>query len=358
MKKLLILSFSLWLSGCMALGIDRQSSTRYGATHVANTAMLSSFRPADHRLIAENLVHVLAQLDGSSPITTTVQLPEAKTPFGTILHKAIVDVGYGHQAVVGDIGENLVRYKAENSETETGYRTLYRVEIGEAFAEREYRVENRMLLPTSPYRVSGTNEELALNDYIFDESVPTADYAYVTARAGGVPEIKVFDVPQYKLVEAPQTPTIIRSAGLGAVSSGSQLQNIYGGKKNIYDTKRSNFEGLFSQYEGISTKVLIFPNDSLRLGGKNKRLIKSLAASFDPESEVFSVLGCSQGITDLDNGNEYLAVGRAARVKEELLLHGVAENKIFDEGCWGADHEVKDMPTRGVVLTRKRQSVG
>jgi len=106
------------------------------------------------------------------------------------------------------------------------------------------------------------------------------------------------------------------------------------------------------------TEILIFPNDSLRLGTPNKNIIKKLVSAYDTNSDVFSVLGCSQGSTSIDNGNQYLAVGRADRVKEELMLLGVAESNIFDEGCWGSSHGVKDLPGKGVVLSRKSLKAG
>ena len=44
---------------------------------------------------------------------------------------------------------------------------------------------------------------------------------------------------------------------------------------------------------------MVFPNDSLHMGAANKRRARELAAAFDPERDVISVLGCSHGRTAL-----------------------------------------------------------
>ena len=102
---------------------------------------------------------------------------------------------------------------------------------------------------------------------------------------------------------------------------------------------------------------MVFPNDSLRMGAANKRRAAELAVAFDPERDVISVLGCSHGRTAIDNGNEVLANGRALRVKEELVLAGIAGERVLEEGCWaGSAHE--RLPGRGVVVTHKRLAAG
>ena len=56
------------------------------------------------------------------------------------------------------------------------------------------------------------------------------------------------------------------------------------------------------------------------LGERNKRLVRRAVEAFDPERDMFSIVGCSLGPTSIPNGNEALALGRANRVKEELLF--------------------------------------
>jgi len=285
---------------------------------------------------------------------TTVQMSTTRTAFGKVLQKTVLDAGYGQQKVSGDLGKNLLRYRAENAETETGYRTLYRVEIGEHFAEREYQLIMNGLVASSPLRVSGSNSRLELNDERFIRTGMNSEHSYVVAQAEKEPEIKEFHlsataVPVFDLYR-PESPDVLQASGAAPNSIKTT--------ENMFENRQSNFEDLFNGFEGITSKVLVFPNDSLRLGDGNKQEILAMAKTFDPESEVFSVIGCSTGKTSLADGNRYLAVGRAARVKEELMLNGIAESNIFDEGCWGDEYWDEAVPRRGVVLSRKRRAAG
>ena len=125
-------------------------------------------------------------------------------------------------------------------------------------------------------------------------------------------------------------------------------------KRNVYDTLSSNFSDIFVDYENVEQDVLVFPNDSLVIGDFNKDIIQQYAEVMNPETDIVSIIGCSHGGTEIENGNSLLAIGRAHRVKEAFLFSGIAHDKILDEGCWA--HSTFDgvMPDRGVVLTLKR----
>jgi len=342
MKTLIITTALFLLSGCQSIGSGKNDVVD---NQLVNDSVLSNFSNEHNQVIANNLVNAMTQLDGLYPIVTTLQIPEAKTPFGQALVAAVDDAGYGQQAVDGDLGTNLLSYRAINSESEQGYKTQYRIEVGESYVEREYRIHDDEVVPTSPMRVSGNNDEIELEDQRFNSSALESSNSYVVIKSESVPAIKVFSVngravPQYDLVPVPAPSDVV------------------GSFNNIFGSNKSSFEHLLTDYEGVVTEILIFPNDSLRLGTPNKNIIKKLVSAYDTNSDVFSVLGCSQGSTSIDNGNQYLAVGRADRVKEELMLLGVAESNIFDEGCWGSSHGVKDLPGKGVVLSRKSLKAG
>ncbi len=339
MRYLIIFASLFALSACQSM-----------APHTDKTAVprtdLASFTEEHQRLIAGNLVNALSQLDDLYPTITTLQTSGDLTPFGNILVNEIAKTGYGLQVVEGDLGANLIRFRAASSESELGYRTLYRVEIGDQYVEREFAVTNGQVQPTSPMRVSGSNNEILLNDTSFGLNNDIAEHSYVIAKSEAVPQIKI--------INASVSP--VSNAQL---NEAMPAQDNFTGRRNtlnIYGNKPGNYENLFDGDDGVTKEVLIFANDSVRLGKENKQAVKSLAESFKPESDVFLVLGCSQGITKREEGNQYLAVGRANRVIEELVANGVDADKIFDEGCWGGNHEEKDLPTRGVVITKKRRS--
>jgi hypothetical protein len=125
--------------------------------------------------------------------------------------------------------------------------------------------------------------------------------------------------------------------------------------QNVFDLGRSNYANALSEHGSVVEQVLTFPNDSLRMGKANKQLLEALVTRFNPTTDLFSVIGCSLGPTNLKNGNAALALGRASRVREALLFAGVDPRKILDEGCWAGDSPSSTLPRRGVVVTLNRQ---
>ncbi len=126
-------------------------------------------------------------------------------------------------------------------------------------------------------------------------------------------------------------------------------------KANFYDTLVSHYDDVFTDYEDVDQSILVFPNDSLRLGDDNKLIIEQYVEAMNPETDLMSVIGCSHGNTEVSNGNSLLALGRANRVKEALLFSGLEHDKILEEGCWASETFDDVMPRRGVVLTLKRR---
>jgi len=125
-------------------------------------------------------------------------------------------------------------------------------------------------------------------------------------------------------------------------------------RQNMYETLESNYSTVFVEYDDVLTTTLIFKNDSMRLGHKNKTVINEYVAQMNPDTDVLSVIGCSHGNTMINNGNSLLALGRASRVKEAFLFAGLNHDRILEEGCW-APRLFDAMPSRGVVLTLKRK---
>jgi len=111
---------------------------------------------------------------------------------------------------------------------------------------------------------------------------------------------------------------------------------------NMYETRESAYKSMFDdsdqRYDNVSSQILIFPNDSLVLGKQNKHYLFDLAERVRHSEDIVRVVGCSHGNTQLSNGNEKLAKGRAIRVKEELMLAGVEESAVLHEACWANVH--------------------
>jgi len=96
----------------------------------------------------------------------------------------------------------------------------------------------------------------------------------------------------------------------------------------------SAFTQIRDDYERIKGETVIFADDSLRLGPQGKQQVEAFLKEFQPNVDLIGLIGCSNGPTKLDIGNQGLALGRSQRVAEELLTLGVPRESILDEGCW------------------------
>lgn len=124
---------------------------------------------------------------------------------------------------------------------------------------------------------------------------------------------------------------------------------------NVRELGQSNFAEMLQEMGTVKETILTFNNDSTRLGVNNKERVKHFVAQFDPDRDVFSVIGCSHGNTAVQGGQQALALGRALRVKQELQFAGIPDNRILEEGCWASERFDERMPRRGVVLSLKRR---
>ena len=314
----------------------------------------------DENVIAENLLYTLSTLEEVSPWQTAVQVSRPSTEFGEHIESGLVELGYAVRRVSADQGQHYVRYASEQVRNETGEFIRYRVAIGNVSVERFYDLDGAVTYPISTITVNGAAiQDVSINDEIFskrdstftsasfirsdgsniqlaDNSAPTSSYV---DESTGFNEPS-FDVPSNE------------AAGRLSVAAAATLDPA--SKQNMYETGHSNFSSVFVNYDDVKRVILEFPNDSLYLGEDIRGIIARYANSIRSDEDVISLIGCSHGKSDLNNGNSLLALGRANRVKEELLSVGVKDEQVLDEGCWAPVHFDEKMPRRGVVMTLKR----
>ena len=294
----------------------------------------------DYDLIAENLVEVLSSDPRIDYVSTTFQIVKPTTPIGQALFDKLSDKGYGMQLVSGDVGDNFIRYKAESSQTEQGALELYSLAVQNIRVERQYALVDGKTVPISPVTLT-TDEpvEIVVDDRLFEIEYDPEISRVVVVDAS---------VPELVLVN--------RTEGSNEASSFTNSTQPLAPVplQNVHDIRESNFESVFAQYDDVSDVTLVFPNDSLRLGDRNKTILNSLAGRLNPETDIISIIGCSHGNTTLENGNQLLAEGRAQRVTESLMFAGVDPDLIKDEACWAAGYWDEVAPRRGVLVTHKR----
>ena len=311
------------LSACSVLGLN---------------APWSRDTSPDYELIAGNLVNSLAQVPHLNPQLATVQVSKPMTSFGRHINEELEERGYKLETITTEKGLNQVKAVVRQVNSDSGERDLYVLSIGQVSVERSYDVVADTTVPVSEQVFRGAQErEIALNDEIFD--VPNSAFSTVA----------------FKAYEGPQIDDVLAAPESKSTIAWWKRDKQNAVKRNIYETMTSNYKDVFSGYEDVDQSILIFPNDSLRLGDNNKQIIEQYVARMDPETDVLSVIGCSHGETQINNGNSLLALGRANRVKEAFLFSGLEHDQILDEGCWAPQTFDEVMPRRGVVLTLKRK---
>ena len=344
-------------------------------------------------LVARDLSGALALLRGYSPRNTMLQLRPSKTRFGRSLERALRAEGYGLQNIPdNDTGPMLVTYQVEAFENASGKSVGYRLRAGSVELAREYEIRGGRVFPMTGLSVRGV--EIASQPYdqsIFDrnrtaseeqerEEQPRTDdlllpnrqplstdnsaASMLTERPKSLRERVFGKRKEWSAIpssaKTSSKPVMGDQAALLVRPDGKQRPALSGGlptrKRNVLDIGQSNFASVTQDYEELSFDVLVFANDSLRLGTENKAMLSALAQTFDAQTDLVSLIGCSHGPSAKSRGNEHLAIGRANRVKEELILANVSAENILDEGCWASTAQ-EGLPARGVIVRMLRRTV-
>lgn len=327
----LLASSLLTLAGCGVWG-DRVSS--------------ADAQPTGYSAISSNLLNAVRQQSGDYALPTTVQVTAPDSDFEGQVYDLMSEQGYVLETASESDAISTVSAQIKTEDNSVSeLAPLYTLTVGNVTAERRFTTQGEEILPASEMVVrGGENNVLTLND---DELFGGVDDSL---------KIVVFEQSEQRDVLTIEEILRPASAQLPAgASAQEELEQLVRG--NIYSTMQSNFGSIYNEYEDVERVVLVFPDDSMRLGQTNKEIIERYTAMMDPQTDIMSVIGCSLGPTQIKNGNAVLALGRASRVKEALMFSGVQPEKVFDEGCWAPQDSAENvMPGRGVVLTLKRSN--
>ncbi|MFK7853792.1 MAG: hypothetical protein AB8B79_06755 [Granulosicoccus sp.] len=349
----------------------------------SNSAALSASQTetSPMQLMAIDFVNALQQIRELVPSATTVQLLRADRSdlFTASMQTALEDAGYGIRWVEDDGGNYLMQYRQVREATSGAtHRDIYEVAVGQVEMRRTYVLGTEVgVKPVTPLYVRGTDaSNIVLNDSVFEP-------VEVSQQPQNAPAAVVIPVPPKAIAPKLQTTEPVATVSpvelgidnqsrLAVPDEANPLQGLVSDAtstksltlplvalprvENVFELGGSNFEDILAGHVKVEEQILTFPNDSLRLGDLNKRFIERMVVRFDAQSDVFSLIGCSLGPTNIEGGNAALALGRASRVREALLFAGVPQNKILDEGCWAGDSADNTLPRRGVVVTLNRRS--
>ena len=303
--------------------------------------------PAVDQTMIQDLAGVVAQI--YEPRSTTLQI-NATNSDNTLNHFAAVlaKKGFGIQRVSADQGANFVSYSRTKDKSKNSSNVDFSVAVGAVSIARKYQMMgNDVIAPASTVRLSGTRAPVTIKDtassrkLVKDPSLSKAQYVASLSLDEQTPMISLI------------TPEIVNNIAAES-ANGTSLQALNSSKievNNLFYADQSTFSSVLDDYSKIYKYVVVFGNDSMVLGKRNKALIDQLVDNVLIDDDIVSLIGCSNGPTSLAIGNEGLALGRAKRVTEALMDRGVARDKILDEGCWAPVTEQQDrFPNRGVVL--------
>jgi len=328
-----LLFVSLLLQGCAGIGIRERISAFWNDD--------SDSVASGERLVAEDFAYMLKMLPDLSPADGPLAMQKPDSSFASNLLVALRGIGYSVVFTDDDTQERLVKHQLDDSDETV---RVYSVGVEAVSLGRDYEIQDTGVFPISFMRVKG----VASDGLTIDDSRFRRQDRDVTIITGISPDEELLE--QQIARQNAQLPLYVSEAGTTEVDK-DQIT-----RSNMYETRESNFGKYFAGYDSVEKTVLSFPNDSLRVLPEVKTAVLRLSEQFNPETDIFSVIGCSHGKTALENGNELLAIGRSKRILEELVAAGVPDEKVLDEGCWAPVHFDGKMPRRGVVLDLKRRN--
>jgi len=342
-KPLVLVVFSLLLSGCSLLSLDW-----FGSDDIERSRM--------ERLVADDFAEVLAQLKPTDPNIGPLSMSRPESAFGNSLMVALRSSGFSLIFTDDPGADAFVRYNVESLENQFGASLGYRVSANEVTLSRDYKMKASGVFPISFMRIEGAvSDSVSLDDARFKRQ--NVDEVVIS----GITPDETLTTPIASEDATAETVVAGGAAGEAPVKmiidddGGEVIDKNNVARLNMYNTRRSNYAEYLGKLSSVERTVLVFPNDSLRVLPESRATLRDMHDKYNPQTDVFSVIGCSHGNTALNNGNELLAIGRSKRVLEELISLGVSDEKVLDEGCWAGVHFDGAMPRRGVVVELKRQ---
>jgi len=302
-------------------------------------------------LIARDLLVAASQI--FNPIETTVQLNTPTTAFGEELEVGLREVGFGVQRVASDQGDNFFSYNKTTSENSGEIPTTsYQLFIGDIGFERTYvAMSDGVIAPVGPMTVYGTEEPIQLSPELFPGQSVEVSYAKNDDFAIEPNAITIIDT---------SVMSAIAELGTGELPSYKSLNSQNQAVENLFERESSNFESIDTLYRTVRRENIVFSDDSLVLERRGRDQISKLMKFFEPDSDVFRLIGCSIGSTNVEGGNVELALGRSERVAKELVARSVGLEAIFDEGCWSPEEAQEgdfwhEGPARAVIVELQRK---
>lgn len=336
----LLASLSL-VTGCSLTGLNSDSNS-----NAPDQFGMANPVSAINRTMANDLSEVAAQI--FDPVSTTLQVNTAEQDsLRDFFIAQFSEKGYGVQQVNADQGSNYFSYNRQEIDSDGQPKISFSTTIGAVVISRDYLVpEPNVVIPASTFRLSGTRAPVnIIEKTTARKQIKTPSYSAVTYIAS-------LNLDEQAPVISLITSDLVNQVAIGQ-SNAPTFQALNSSNvevNNLFYADASTFSSLLDDRRQVDRQIIVFGNDSMILGNTNKLLIDQFVDNRVSNRDVISLVGCSNGPTALEIGNEGLALGRARRVTQALLARGVARDRILDEGCWAPVSAGDKFPSRGVVL--------
>lgn len=336
---LCLLGSLLVLSACAGTGTPSVDS-------IVNRGIFNNANPVApaERTMINDLSAVVVQI--FDPLDTTLQVTRSDNdPLMQYFVGVLAEQGFGIQRVSADQGAHYLSYERKATAEENTW--LFAVSIGPVVASRHYQLmDDNVISPKSVIQLAGTRVPVTVED------APSGRFQVTDPALSQVQYVATLSLDEQSPLISLITPDVVSSV-TNRSATGPSLQALNSSKievSNLFYGNGSNFASILDDYEQVDRQIIVFGDDSMILGDTNKQLIDQFVDEKLGLKDVVSLVGCSNGPTALEIGNEGLALGRAKRVTEALMARGLARERILDEGCWAPVRAGDRFPSRGVVL--------
>lgn len=286
-------------------------------------------------LIARNLVEIVTQINDLPPWSTTVQINEPNSSFGSALFNALEAAGYGVQRVPEDQGRHYVSYRTSAEQSESGRTHVYSMWVGgEVAVERRFREIEGTLLPISPVILTGVRPK----------TINVDDRYFAAEVSAGVefPSGAEFRDDGFELIQSRERPLL---------TTGGSQRNL---NATTARDEALEVEKILTPYRPKRQTTLSFPTAANNvLGDPNKRAVVAISEAYRASTDIFLVSGCRPASFASPAEPETDSMERAQRVRAELLNRGYAAGVILEETCEPGRYN-QSLPRRSVVLTLER----
>jgi len=298
------------------------------------------------RVVAVDLISVLAQLPDFDSWSMTVQVSPTRTSYGKAVVDALTEVGYGIQRVSADQGQNHVEYKESAIVESTGTKDVFEIKVRGVRISRLYIRENNRWLPNSPILVFGAEPTPVkiYNELHSSNSNPTR-------FASGV----VFHDTSGNVIESTESMVdVVKGSGSAAGISDLTKRALLLSQASTFSRQRTSAIHDNGNYKRVAEVILNFPSpDPTQLGQGNKQAIAALLKRSNHSKDRYVIQGCVQGKTLRWDGTESIALERQQRINKELIISGIKPGSIKELGC-SADDSQSGLTRHAVNLILER----